>query len=114
LGVAEAVKGACVPLQGRRAHLPDGREHFTPYSRNGDQIWAVERASLHRVLLDAAQATPGVRLCFGEAVEVVEPDGPAWPSSSSGVSHSVRRSAATVPAGGGVAAAGWGPSGDHA
>ena len=77
LGVAEAVRAACVPLRGRQAHLPDGREHFTPYSRNGDRIWAVERASLHRVLLDAAQASPGVRLCFGEAVEVVEPDGPA-------------------------------------
>ncbi|MEV0923934.1 NAD(P)/FAD-dependent oxidoreductase [Streptomyces spongiicola] len=77
LGVADAVRGICVPLHGRRGHLPDGRTRFTPYSRDGRPIWAVERERLHRILLDAAEAAPGVRIRFGQRVRSVDLDEPA-------------------------------------
>ncbi|RNL73100.1 FAD-dependent monooxygenase [Streptomyces sp. I6] len=77
LGVADAVRGICVPLHGRRGHLPDGRTRFTPYSRDGQPIWAVERERLHHILLDAAEAAPGVRIRFGRRVSSVDLDEPA-------------------------------------
>ncbi|MFD8155118.1 FAD-dependent oxidoreductase [Streptomyces sp. NPDC059720] len=77
LGVADSVRRMCVPLRGRCAHLPDGRTRVTPYSRDGQPIWAVERRRLHRILLDAAEATPGVSLRFGQRVRSVDLDRPA-------------------------------------
>jgi kynurenine 3-monooxygenase len=77
LGVADAVRRICVPLHGRCGHLPDGRTRMTPYSRDGQPIWAVERRRLHHILLDAAEATPGVRLRFGQRVGSVDLDEPA-------------------------------------
>ncbi|MFE5038118.1 FAD-dependent oxidoreductase [Streptomyces sp. NPDC056683] len=77
LGVADAVRRICVPLHGRRAHLPDGRTRVTPYSRDGQPIWAVERRRLHHILLDAAEAAPGVRIRFGQRVRSVDLDEPA-------------------------------------
>ncbi|WP_405998023.1 FAD-dependent oxidoreductase [Streptomyces sp. NBC_00829] len=77
LGLAEAVREICVPLHGRCAHLPDGSSHVTPYSRDGQPIWSVERERLHHILLDAAEATVGVRLRFGQRVHSVDLDEPA-------------------------------------
>ncbi|MFJ4964215.1 Kynurenine 3-monooxygenase [Streptomyces sp. ADI96-02] len=77
LGVADAVRGICVPLYGRCGHPPDGRARVTPYSRDEQPIWSVERERLHRILLDAAEATPGVRLRFGQRVRSVDLDDPA-------------------------------------
>ncbi|MET8845036.1 FAD-dependent oxidoreductase [Streptomyces rubiginosohelvolus] len=77
LGVADAVRRMCVPLYGRSAHLPDGRTRVTPYSRDGQPIWAVERRRLHHILLDAAEAAPGVRIRFGRRVRSVDLDEPA-------------------------------------
>jgi kynurenine 3-monooxygenase len=77
LGVAERVREICVPLKGRLGHLPDGDETFTPYGRNGQPIWAVERERLARLLLDAAEATPGVELRFRRRVSDVDLDAPA-------------------------------------
>ncbi|MCK1821287.1 FAD-dependent monooxygenase [Streptomyces sp. XM83C] len=77
LGVADAVRRICVPLHGRCGHLPDGRTRLTPYSRDGQPIWAVKRRRLHQILLDAAEAAPGVRIRFGQRVRSVDLDEPA-------------------------------------
>ncbi len=77
LGLADRVRDICVPLKGRCGHLPSGGAHFTAYSRRGEPIWAVERARLQCLLLDAAQATPGVDLCFRHQVSEVDLDAPA-------------------------------------
>lgn len=76
LGLEAQVKAICMPLLGRRAHLPDGSEHFTPYSRDREPIWAVEREKLLHVLLSAAQATPGVRIYFQQRISNIDLDGP--------------------------------------
>ncbi|MFJ6666547.1 FAD-dependent oxidoreductase [Streptomyces sp. NPDC091383] len=77
LGLAEAVRSVCVPIHGRRAHFLDGGSHTTPYSRDWQPIWSVERERLHRLLLDAAEADPGIRLRFGHRVREVRLDEPA-------------------------------------
>lgn len=76
LGLEGRVKAICTPLRGRRAHLPDGSEHFTPYSRDGEPIWAVEREKLLHILLDAAEATPGIRIYFQHRICDIDLDGP--------------------------------------
>ncbi|AOR32302.1 FAD-dependent oxidoreductase [Streptomyces fodineus] len=76
LGLEERVRAIAVPLHGRRGHLPDGGTPLTPYSRDGSPIWAVERARLLDILLDAADATPGVEIRFGEQVVGVDLDTP--------------------------------------
>ncbi|KUF19352.1 FAD-dependent oxidoreductase [Streptomyces silvensis] len=76
LGVADAVREICVPLHGRCGHLA-GRTHVTPYSRDRQPIWSVERERLHRILLDAAEALPGVRVRFEQRVHSVDLDDPA-------------------------------------
>ncbi len=77
LGLEEAVRAISVPLHGRCAHLADGSSHVTPYSRDRRPIWSVERERLHRLLLDAAEATPGVRIRFGQRVHAVDLEEPA-------------------------------------
>ncbi|GGU44184.1 FAD-dependent oxidoreductase [Lentzea flava] len=77
VGLEDFVRSICVPIHGRCAHLADGSSHVTPYSRDRRPIWSVERARLHRLLLDAAEATPGVRLCFDQQVREVDLDSPA-------------------------------------
>ncbi|MFI2764533.1 FAD-dependent oxidoreductase [Streptomyces echinatus] len=77
LGLADDVRRICVPLHARCGHLPDGRMRMTPYGRDGQPIWAVERRRLHHMLLDAAEATPGVRIRFGQRVRSVDLDEPA-------------------------------------
>ena len=77
LGLDDAVRSLCMPIHGRCAHLPDGSSHVTPYSRDRRPIWSVERERLHQHLLDAAEATPGVRVQFGQRVLEVDPDAPA-------------------------------------
>ncbi|MFD5798208.1 FAD-dependent oxidoreductase [Streptomyces diastatochromogenes] len=77
LGLEQTVREICVPLHGRCAHLPDGSSHITPYSRDGQPIWSVERERLHHMLLDAAEATPGIRVRFEQRVRSVDLDEPA-------------------------------------
>ncbi len=77
LGLEPRVRRICVPLAGRCGHLPSGDTVTTPYSRYNTPIWAVERERLHRLLLDAAQAEPGVRLHFELPVRQVDLDRPA-------------------------------------
>ncbi|MGH3426770.1 MAG: FAD-dependent oxidoreductase, partial [Mycobacteriales bacterium] len=47
-----------------------------PYGRRGEKIWCVERSRLHRLLMDAAAAEPGVTMCRGVRVLSVDPDVP--------------------------------------
>jgi kynurenine 3-monooxygenase len=77
LGLEQRVRAISVPLHGRRGHPPGGGTPLTAYSRDGSPIWAVDRARLLGVLLDAADATPGVEIRFGEQVVGVDLDAPA-------------------------------------
>ncbi len=77
LGVEEQVLTISLPLRGRLEHSLFGELTEQAYGRQGQEIWCVERSRLNRLLMDAAAATPGVRVGHGARVLAVEPDVPA-------------------------------------
>ncbi len=63
--VFDLVKPLLVPMRGRLVHHLDGSTEFLRYGSGADEeIYSVTRIGLNRLLLDAAEATPGVRLNF--------------------------------------------------
>ena len=66
-GLMDAVRPLLMPMRGRMVHGPDGAPRVLPYGqRPHELLWAVSRAGLNRVLVDAAEAA-GVELQFGHA-----------------------------------------------
>ncbi|MFI6757659.1 FAD-dependent oxidoreductase [Micromonospora sp. NPDC050417] len=66
VGLLGDVLKRSVPMRGRVVHSPDGTVSFQPYGLHGHQILhSVLRDELIAVLVDAAEAQPGVRFHFG-------------------------------------------------
>ncbi|MEV4630894.1 NAD(P)/FAD-dependent oxidoreductase [Micromonospora sp. NPDC049523] len=66
VGLLADVLKRSVPMRGRVVHSPDGTVSFQPYGVHGHQILhSVLRDELIAVLVDAAEAQPGVRFHFG-------------------------------------------------
>lgn len=66
LGCAERVVARSVRMHGRVIHAVDGSTLFQPYGKDPSEVLhSVTRRDLNAALLDAAEATPGVRLRFG-------------------------------------------------
>lgn len=64
-GLLDQVLAHAAPMRGRVVHLPDGGLGFHRYGTSDDQILrSVLRHDLNTVLLDAAEAMPGVRFDF--------------------------------------------------
>lgn len=65
LGLYERVDEFAIPMRGRMVHPLNGRPELQPYgTREHEMIFAVHRARLNEVLLDAAEAETGVTLHF--------------------------------------------------
>ncbi|HWN42414.1 MAG TPA: NAD(P)/FAD-dependent oxidoreductase [Thermoanaerobaculia bacterium] len=80
VGLADEVLRLAIPMNGRVVHDLDGGLAFQPYGRNGDEvIHAVRRNDINSVLLDAAESSGNVRLCFGQRLFNLDRDrGEAW------------------------------------
>lgn len=66
VGLLDDVLARSVPMRGRVVHSPDGAERFQPYGvRHHEILHSVLREELLALLVDAAQAEPGVRFHFG-------------------------------------------------
>lgn len=66
VGLYGRVDEFAIPMRGRMVHQLDARPELQPYgSREHEVIFAAHRARLNEVLLDAADAEPGVTLHFG-------------------------------------------------
>ncbi len=66
IGLVDTVMAPALPMHGRVMHAVDGSTTFQSYSARGDRaINSISRSALNETLLDAAEATPGVRLHFG-------------------------------------------------
>lgn len=66
IDLVDTVMAPALPMHGRMIHAVDGSTTFQSYSARGDRaINSISRSALNETLLDAAEATPGVRLVFG-------------------------------------------------
>lgn len=61
-----------IPLYGRAIHTPAGALAHQPYGIGGQAITSFSRSELNRALIEAAAATPNVRLTFGRACRDVD------------------------------------------
>lgn len=65
INLVDTVMAPALPMHGRMIHAVDGQTTFQAYSARGDRaINSIGRAALNETLLDAAEATPGVTVCF--------------------------------------------------
>lgn len=65
VGLRDAVQALCIPMPGRMIHALDGSATLFPYSQDGKKaINSISRLELNKLLMDAAEALPGVRIHF--------------------------------------------------
>ena len=65
IDLVDTVMAPALPMHGRMIHAVDGQTTFQAYSARGDRaINSIGRAALNETLLDAAEATTGVTVCF--------------------------------------------------
>jgi kynurenine 3-monooxygenase len=73
VGLYEAVEPLTIPMRGRVIHPIAGPLHFQPYGQDASEVLhAISRADLNKALLQAAEASPGVRLFFYEQCRGVQ------------------------------------------
>ncbi len=71
-GVEEAAKKLCIPMHGRMIHDAQQHKFLSPYSgRKEEYINSVSRPGLNKLLLDAAEAMPNVRILFNHGCRSV-------------------------------------------
>ncbi|GAB2955780.1 NAD(P)/FAD-dependent oxidoreductase [Micromonospora polyrhachis] len=78
VGLLDEVLKRSVPMRGRVVHSPDGTVSFQPYGVREHQILhSVLRDELIAVVVDAADAQPGVRFHFGWRMQRLDRDRPS-------------------------------------
>jgi kynurenine 3-monooxygenase len=74
IDLVDTVMAPALPMHGRMIHGLDGSVNYQSYSSSGDRaINSIGRAALNETLLDAAEATRGVRLHFGSRLSAHDP-----------------------------------------
>lgn len=75
VGLEQAVLDQSLPMHGRMVHAPDAPPQLQPYSADRDRaIHSVSRSRLNEILLDTAEAVPGVAIVFGHQLDSVDLD----------------------------------------
>ena len=70
VGLREQALGQALPMHGRMIHSITTETSFRRYSADGTRaINSISRAKLNESLLDTAESTAGVRLCFGHRLQ---------------------------------------------
>lgn len=73
VGLAEQVAPLLIPMRGRMLHDESGTQQFQAYSQHPHEvIYSVSRAALNKLLLDAAEATSRVQICFEHTCQRVD------------------------------------------
>ena len=73
VGLSEQVLAISVPMRGRMIHDRESQLTFQPYSKNPNEvIHSISRGALNRILTEAADLHPNVRLHFEHRCEDVD------------------------------------------
>jgi kynurenine 3-monooxygenase len=64
VGVGAAIRANSVPVERRAIHAGNGNLLHQPYGNRGEALHSIKRSMLIGLLLDAAEARPGIRLHF--------------------------------------------------
>ena len=67
VGMAEAVRKEAIPMYRRVMHDVAGNLSFQPYGKENQAIYSVSRGGLNRLMVEAAEAHPHVKVHFGHA-----------------------------------------------
>ncbi|WP_416904090.1 FAD-dependent oxidoreductase [Micromonospora echinospora] len=75
VGLLDDVLKRSVPMRGRVVHAPDGSVRFQPYGvREHEILHSVLRDELISLVVEAAEAEPGVRFHFGSRLTLLDRD----------------------------------------
>lgn len=75
VGLDEQVLAQGLPMRGRMVHSSDAAPQLQPYSADQERaIHSVSRSRLNEILLDTAEAAPGVDIVFGHQLQSVDLD----------------------------------------
>lgn len=64
VGIQEQVEQVAIPMKGRMVHLPDGKQSFQPYGKEGQAIYSVSRGGLNATLMECAEKLYNVPIQF--------------------------------------------------
>jgi kynurenine 3-monooxygenase len=74
IGLREEIVRIAIPLYGRMIHPVRGPVAFQPYGTRRQAINSMSRAALNLALVDAAERSGNVQVCFGRRCVDVDPD----------------------------------------
>jgi len=66
VNMGDAVRQCAIPIYGRMIHDEAGNTTYQPYGAHGKANYAICRADLHRILLEAAEEHPDVQFHFNQ------------------------------------------------
>lgn len=72
IGLLESVMNSSIPLTGRMVHEQDLSLSQIKYGVNGQAIFAIQRESLNRILIEACDSDPKIRVFYGFHCENID------------------------------------------
>uniref|UniRef100_A0A8D0HIM5 L-amino-acid oxidase n=1 Tax=Sphenodon punctatus TaxID=8508 RepID=A0A8D0HIM5_SPHPU len=69
IGMEDQVVSQGIPMRARRIHAPSGKKYSIPYGTNSQYILSVDRASLNKELLMAAEKYSNSKVYFGHKLQ---------------------------------------------
>jgi 2-polyprenyl-6-methoxyphenol hydroxylase and related FAD-dependent oxidoreductases len=73
VGLIDRVNKLLIPMRGRMLHDEAGHLQFQPYGHKPEEvIYSVSRTALTALLMDAAQATGQVEICFNQSCQTID------------------------------------------
>jgi kynurenine 3-monooxygenase len=72
VGLDKKVLSHAIPMKGRMVHDKGGNTSFSPYGREGQNIYSISRNELNKILVEEAEVTYGVEVFFDHKLDKVD------------------------------------------
>ena len=77
VGVADQIRKAAIPMNGRVIHSPEGELTFQPYGQDGEAIYSISRAGLNKILMSFSEGSNNVSYHFNQKCTDIDFDAPS-------------------------------------